>query len=153
MSVVAVMQAADFRNGDDSSDPARLDWARVRAILTERVVAIDERKVMLKDGHAIEADLVVIGIGVKPLIDLAERAGIKTDKGVSVNEYLETSIPQIFAAGDIALARSANRRPYSRRALCGGRTPGTVGGAEHTWPARQVRCSAVLLDDPVRFHA
>jgi NADPH-dependent 2,4-dienoyl-CoA reductase/sulfur reductase-like enzyme len=70
--------------------------------LRQSVVAIDERKVTLKDGHAIEADLVVIGIGVKPLIDLAERAGIKTDKGVSVNEYLETSIPQIFAAGDIA---------------------------------------------------
>jgi NADPH-dependent 2,4-dienoyl-CoA reductase/sulfur reductase-like enzyme/nitrite reductase/ring-hydroxylating ferredoxin subunit len=70
--------------------------------LQQSVVAIDERKITLKDGHAIEADLVVIGIGVKPLIDLAEQAGIKTDKGVSVNEYLETSIPQIFAAGDIA---------------------------------------------------
>jgi NADPH-dependent 2,4-dienoyl-CoA reductase/sulfur reductase-like enzyme/nitrite reductase/ring-hydroxylating ferredoxin subunit len=70
--------------------------------LQQSVVAIDEGKVTLKDGKTIEADLVVIGIGVKPLIDLAERAGIKTDKSVSVNEYLETSIPQIFAAGDIA---------------------------------------------------
>jgi NADPH-dependent 2,4-dienoyl-CoA reductase/sulfur reductase-like enzyme/nitrite reductase/ring-hydroxylating ferredoxin subunit len=70
--------------------------------LQQSVVAIDESKVTLKDGHAIEADLVVIGIGVKPRIDFAELAGIKTDKGVSVNEYLETSIPQVFAAGDIA---------------------------------------------------
>jgi NADPH-dependent 2,4-dienoyl-CoA reductase/sulfur reductase-like enzyme/nitrite reductase/ring-hydroxylating ferredoxin subunit len=70
--------------------------------LQQSVAAIDERKVVLKDGNAIEADLVVIGIGVRPLIDLAERAGIKTDKGVLVNEYLETSIPQIYAAGDIA---------------------------------------------------
>src|SRR5208282_1053326 len=70
--------------------------------LQQSVVAIDERKVTLKDGNAIDADLIVIGIGVKPLIDLAERAGIKTDKGVSVNEYLETSVPQIYAAGDIA---------------------------------------------------
>ena len=70
--------------------------------LQQSVVAIDERKITLTDGHVIETDLVVIGIGVKPLIDLAERAGIKTDRGVSVNEYLETSIPQIFAAGDIA---------------------------------------------------
>ena len=70
--------------------------------LQQSVVSIDERKVMLKDGHAVNADLVVIGIGVKPLIDLAERAGIKTDRGVSVNEHLETSIPGIFAAGDIA---------------------------------------------------
>jgi NADPH-dependent 2,4-dienoyl-CoA reductase/sulfur reductase-like enzyme len=70
--------------------------------LQQSVAAIDERTVTLKDGNAIEADLVVIGIGVRPLIDLAERAGIKTDKGVLVNEYLETSIPQIYAAGDIA---------------------------------------------------
>jgi apoptosis-inducing factor 3 len=70
--------------------------------LRQSVVAIDGGEVTLKDGKTIEADLVVIGIGVKPLIDLAELAGIKTDKGVSVNEYLETSIPQIFAAGDIA---------------------------------------------------
>ena len=50
----------------------------------------------------IDADLVVIGIGVKPLIDLAERAGINTGARVAVNEYLETSVPQIYAAGDIA---------------------------------------------------
>ena len=70
--------------------------------LQQSVVAIDERRVVLKDGNAIETDLVVIGIGVRPLIDLAERAGIKTDKGVLVNEYLETGVPEIFAAGDIA---------------------------------------------------
>jgi NADPH-dependent 2,4-dienoyl-CoA reductase/sulfur reductase-like enzyme len=70
--------------------------------LQQSVVAIDERKVTLQDGHTVSADLVVIGIGVKPLIELAERAGIQTDRGVSVNEHLETSVPGIFAAGDIA---------------------------------------------------
>jgi len=70
--------------------------------LQQSVAAIDERRVTLKDSQSIEADLIVVGIGVKPLTDLAERAGIKTDNGVSVNEYLETSVPQIFAAGDIA---------------------------------------------------
>src|SRR5215469_1029908 len=68
----------------------------------EYLRALHERKVTLKDSQPIEADLIVVGIGVKPLTDLAERAGIKTDNGVSVNEYLETSIPRIFGAGDIA---------------------------------------------------
>jgi NAD(P)H-nitrite reductase large subunit len=45
--------------------------------LQQSVVAIDERKVTLQDGHTVSADLVVIGIGVKPLIELAERAGIQ----------------------------------------------------------------------------
>jgi NADPH-dependent 2,4-dienoyl-CoA reductase/sulfur reductase-like enzyme len=70
--------------------------------LHQGVIAVDEHKVTLKDGQTVSAELVVIGIGVKPLIDLAEHAGIKTDRGVSVNEYLETNIPGIFAAGDIA---------------------------------------------------
>jgi NADPH-dependent 2,4-dienoyl-CoA reductase/sulfur reductase-like enzyme/nitrite reductase/ring-hydroxylating ferredoxin subunit len=70
--------------------------------LGQTVIAIDERRVTLNDGRTIEADLVVIGIGVRPVTDLAERAGIKTANGVVVNEYLETSVPGIFAAGDIA---------------------------------------------------
>ena len=70
--------------------------------LQQSVIAIDERKVTLKDGATIEADLVVIGVGVKPLTELAEQAGLETDRGVIVNEYLETSVPGIFAAGDIA---------------------------------------------------
>ncbi len=70
--------------------------------LQQSVVAIDERKVTLKDGQTIEVGMVVIGVGVKPLTELAERAGLETDRGVIVNEYLETSVPGIFAAGDIA---------------------------------------------------
>jgi NADPH-dependent 2,4-dienoyl-CoA reductase/sulfur reductase-like enzyme len=64
--------------------------------------SIDEHGVTLKKGENLQADLVVVGIGVRPAISLAERAGIAVDRGVTVDEYLETSVPRIFAVGDIA---------------------------------------------------
>lgn len=62
---------------------------------------IDAMSVTLKNNERIEAELVVIGVGVRPRIALAEQAGIALDRGVLVNEYLETSAHGIFAAGDI----------------------------------------------------
>ncbi len=61
-------------------------------------------QVMLSDGDVEAADLVVVGIGVTPRVDLAVAAGLDVDNGVVVDEQLRSSAAEVFAAGDIASA-------------------------------------------------
>jgi NADPH-dependent 2,4-dienoyl-CoA reductase/sulfur reductase-like enzyme/nitrite reductase/ring-hydroxylating ferredoxin subunit len=70
--------------------------------LSDTVVAIDGKRATLKSGGVLEAEFLVVGVGVRPRLGLAEQADLKIDRGVAVNAFLETSVGGIYAAGDIA---------------------------------------------------
>ncbi len=70
--------------------------------LGETVTSVAGRAVALSGGVTLDADFVVMGVGVRPATAIAERSGLAVDHGIAVNEFLETSQPGIFAAGDVA---------------------------------------------------
>ena len=70
--------------------------------LGKTVKRVDGNQVALSDGTNVQTDFLILGVGVRPSVTLAEQAGLKVDRGIVVNEYLETSAPGVFAAGDIA---------------------------------------------------
>lgn len=93
---------------------------------------------LLRDGQALQSDLVVAGIGVQPAIDFLANSGLALDNGILVNEYLQTSHPDIFAAGDVANYQDAifarrrrvehwdnavSQGQYCARSLMGERAP------------------------------
>ena len=70
--------------------------------LGRTLVTVGDRTGTMDDGTSLPADLIVVGIGVRPSVALAEGAGLRLDRGVVVDEYLQTSAPGVYAAGDIA---------------------------------------------------
>lgn len=74
----------------------------VRFFLGRKPAAISPTEVTLDDGTALPAQVVVMGVGVRPLTALAESAGLRTDKGVLVDDAMRTSAPDVWAAGDVA---------------------------------------------------
>ena len=74
----------------------------VRFHLGAKLRAIDAQAVELEDGQRLAAGLVVLGVGVKPRIDLARQAGLEVDNGIVVDSHLRASAPDIWAAGDVA---------------------------------------------------
>ena len=88
----------------------------VKFHLEDCVSAIDGKRVTLKSGGALDADLVVIGVGVRPRLALAEKAGLAIDKGVIVNKYHGNQ-----------RARNLRRRRY--RALAGSASPANASAS------------------------
>ncbi len=84
-------------------------------------------RVITQDGRVIEADLVVVTIGVTPRIDLAQRAALACERGILVNEYQQTAIENIFAAGDCAEVPFAGSRRLELLWYTGERQGKTAG--------------------------
>ena len=69
-------------------------------------------RVLTRDGARIETDVAIVGVGVTPRVQLAEAAGLRVENGILVDERLESSVPGVFAAGDVA---NAHHPFYERR--------------------------------------
>ena len=90
---------------------------------------------LTESGRTVEADMVVVGAGVRPDVMLAERAGLEVDNGIICDAKLETSATGIFAAGDVCSYDSVDPRPRGS-----GSSTGTSPCSRAATPRR--RCSA-----------
>ena len=107
--------------------------------------------VRLGDGTRLDADLVLVGVGITPNDYLAEDAGLEIDNGILVNEHLQTSDPAIYAAGDVANAY----HPWLARHLrvehwANARRQGATAAKAMLGQDVSLRPAALLLQRPVR---
>ena len=88
---------------------------RMRSTVRELRGAGRVEQVVLADGRVEVADVVVVGVGATPRVDLVEAAlGIRVDNGIVVDEHLESTVPGIYAAGDVANAWHPGYHRYLR---------------------------------------
>lgn len=98
---------------------SEIGCSTITGTTVEKILANNEQRVrgvVLKDGRELEADLVILAIGVRPRLDLIQGTGLAMEKGIKVNAYLQTSLPDIYAAGDVIESYdflSGNCRPMA----------------------------------------
>src|SRR5256885_10653178 len=83
---------------------SKMECLGVKVLLERSTAAIlgngKVEGVAFKDGNTVEADFVVIAAGIRPNVELGRKAGLQVNRGIVVNDYLETSNPDIFAVGE-----------------------------------------------------
>jgi NAD(P)H-nitrite reductase large subunit len=116
---VTVLTSAQVKGIEKSSKPMSL----LRSILTSAKAKSVETSsksalsVSMSGGGALSADVVICATGVRSNMDLCEKNNIQTDQGILVNGYLQTSHPDIYAAGDVAQGRDFSTGNYSVQAI------------------------------------
>ncbi len=82
----------------------KMEELGIRVLLGRTTVAVlgngHAEGVALSDGSCLETDLVVVAAGIRPNIDLAIKAGVIVNRGIVVNDFMETSSPDVFAVGE-----------------------------------------------------
>lgn len=97
----------------------------VNVLTSTKVVGVEERGagasslfwVKCEPGEPLEADLIVVATGVKPVTDFLEGSGIESDFGIMVNDHLQTTVPEVYAAGDCAQGRDFSDGSWSVQAI------------------------------------
>jgi nitrite reductase (NADH) large subunit len=107
VTVVHLMQTLMDRQLDPDAGHylvGKMEALGIRVLLGRTTIAVlgngCAEGVALSDGSCLEADLVVVAAGIRPNVDLAVRAGLTVNRGIVVNDYMETSSPEIFAVGE-----------------------------------------------------